>query len=171
LTGSPRSVATLETLLDVETETEFAFDSLFSAAPYSLAAGGTDTAAALTTPRTEIKAEVIKWGPHQYTPATGTYAGRAIYDQFLVRLTLDVVYQPEHGQGQASIRGKIRAALTDWTRIKTAFATHAYLRPAPDTLQQQDGGRTIDDEEKTETLTTILEFVAFIRPDALDAAT
>lgn len=164
-------MATLETLLDVEAEVESVLDSFLSASPYSLSAVASDSATEVTTPRVNVVAEVMKWGPHQFTPTSGTYAGRAIYDQFLVRVSLDVVYQPEHAQGQGSMRGKLRKALTDWTGLKAAFAVNNYLLPAGDTLRQENGGRTIDDEEKTETMSTVLQFVAFLNPTALAAAT
>ena len=164
-------MASLETLLDVETEVETVFASFLAAAPYSLGAIGSDTATDTTTPRVECLAEVVRWGPHQVTPASGTYAGRAFYDQFAIRLRLDVVYQPEHAQGQGSIRGTLRKALTDWTGIKAAFASRNYLYPNGDTLRQTDGTRTIDDEEKTETLSTVLTFEAWLNPNQLAAAT
>lgn len=164
-------MATLVTLLDVETEVETVLDAFFSASPYSLAAIGSDTAAALTTPRVEIVAEVVRWGPHQHTIASGTFAGRAVYDQFQLRLSLDVVYQPEHAQGPGTIRGTVRKALTDWVGLKAAFASRNYLLPAPDTFRQIDGSRLIVDEQKTERLQTILELVVFLNPNALAAAT
>lgn len=164
-------MASLETLLDVETEVETCFDTVLSSSPYSLSAVPSDTAGALTKPRTEIVTEVRQWGPHQYVITGGTYVGRAVYDQFVVRLTIAVVFQPEHGQAPGTIRGTVRKALTDWVRIKAAFATRNYLRPAPGSLRQVDGGRTVDDEEKTETLTTVLELVAFVDSGALEAAT
>lgn len=164
-------MATLETLLDVEAEIEAVLDSFLSAAPYSLGAVGSDSATLVTTPRINVVAEVQKWGPHQFTPTTGTYAGRAIYDQFLVRVSLDVVFQPEHAQGQGSIRGKLRKALTDWTGLQAAFAVRNYLHPTGDTLRQEDGGRSIDQEENTETLSTVLSFVAFLNQSAMAAAT
>jgi hypothetical protein len=164
-------MATLATILDVETEVELCFKTLLAATPYSLGAVGTDTATELTTPRVECIAEVVRWGPHQHTPATGTYAGVAIYDQFALRLRLDVVYQPEHAQGQATIRGKLRHVLCDWSAMKTAFLTRNYLYAAPDTLRQVDGGRSINSEDKTETLSTGLELVVFVNPAALVAAT
>lgn len=164
-------MATLETLLDVESEVETVFASFLAAAPYSLGAIGSDTATDTTTPRVECLAEVIRWGPHQFSPASGTYSGRAIYDQFVIRLRLDVVYQPEHGQGQGAIRGTLRKALSDWTGIKAAFATRNYLYPTGDTLRQTDGGRTIDDTEKQETLSTVLTFEAWLNPNQLAAAT
>jgi hypothetical protein len=164
-------MASLETLLDVESEVEACFDSVLSSSPYTLAAIPSDTAAGITTPRTEIVAEVRQWGPHQFVIPSGTYQGRAVYDQFLMRLSIGVVFQPEHGQGQASIRGTVRKALTDWTRIKAAFATRGYLKPAPGTLRQVDGSRSVDDEEKTETIATVLELVCFVDQAALGAAT
>ncbi len=164
-------MATLETVLDVETEVESVLDAFLSGSPYSLSAGGTDTAGRLTTPRTEIKCEVLKSGPHQYNITSGTYSGTNIFDQFQLRVTVDVVYQPEQGQGPGSIRGKVRKAFANWTGIKAGFASHDYLLLAQDTLRQIDGGRSINDEEKTETLSTVFEVIAFLNPAALNAAT
>jgi len=164
-------MATLITILDVETEVETAWKTLLSIAPYSLGAITSDTATEVTTPRVECVAEVMQWGPHQLTIPSGTFSGRSVYDQFMIRMRLDVVYQPEHAQGQATIRGTLRKALTDWTGIKAAFATNGYLFVAGDTLRQTAGSRIIDDTEKTETLSTILEFVVFLNPAALTAAT
>lgn len=164
-------MATLETILDVEGEVESVLKTFLAASPYSLTVFASDSAAEVTTPRTEVVAEVTRWGPHQFTPASGTYAGVAIYDQFQLRVRIDVVYQPEHAQGQASIRGKLRKALTNWTGIKAGFATNGYLLPQGDSLRQIDGGRTIGNAEKEETLSTTLELVAFLNQAAVTAAT
>lgn len=163
-------MATLETVLNVETEVESVIKTLL-ASTYGLGAVTTDTAAALTTPRVECIAVVTRWGPHQYQIAGGTYAGRHIYDQFQLRLAIDVVYQPEHGQGQGSIRGKLRKALSDRAGLESGFNSNAYLYHAPDSLRQIDGGRIVDTDENTETLSTVLELVVFARPAALEAAT
>lgn len=164
-------MATLITLLDVETEAEYALKTYLAATPYNLAAVTSDGAAELTTPRVEVVAEVVRWGPHQYTPDSGTYSGVAIYDQFLVRTSLSLVYQPEQGQSQGTLRGTLRKALSNWTGIKAAFASHNYLLPTGDTLRQIGGARSIDDEEKTETITSEIELMLFVNPSALAAAT
>ncbi len=164
-------MATLITLLDVETEVESAIKGFLATAPYSLAAVTSDTAAEVTTPRIEVVAEVTKWGPHQYTPAAGVFAGVEIYDQFMVRSNLSLIYQPEQAQSPGTLRGTLRKALTNFTGIKAAFATHGYLFIAGPTLRQVDGGRTIQNEDKTETLNTTLEMAVFLNPAAVDAAT
>ena len=164
-------MASLYTLLDVETETEAVWKNLLSSAPYSLLATDTDTAAPATTPRVECISVVVRWGPHQITPSSGVSAGVALYDQFVVRTMISFVYQPERAHGHGVIRGIMRQALSDWTGIKNAFSVNGYLIPAPTTLQQVDGSRTIDDEEKTETIETVLELAVFLNPNAVDAAT
>lgn len=164
-------MATLVTLLDVEAEVEAVFVSFLSASPYSLArVSGSDSAAALNTPRVEVSVEVLKWGPHQHTVASGTYSGRALYDQFQLRLSIAVVYQPEHAQSPGTLRGTLRKAFTDWAGLKAAFASRAYLLPAPDSMRQIDGSRVIIDEERTERLESVWELVAFLNPVALAAA-
>ncbi len=162
-------MATLIVLLDVETEVETSLKAFLAATPYSLAAVTSDTAAEVTTPRVEVVAEVTKWGPHQITPASGTYAGVEIYDQFMVRSNLSIVYQPEQAQSPGTIRGTLRKALVDFAGIKAAFATRGYLFLAGPTLRQIDGGRTIED--KTERLNTTLEMMVFLNPAAVLAAT
>jgi hypothetical protein len=164
-------MATLITILDVETEVETCLQSLFAAAPFSLPALASDTATDLRTPRIDVVAEVIQWGPHQITPASGTFAGVAIYDQFRVRANLALIYQPEHAQSQGQLRGALRQVLTGWTAMKAAFAVRGYLIPTSDMLRQIAGGRTIQNDEKTETLLTTLELVVFLNPNALAAAT
>jgi hypothetical protein len=164
-------MATLITLLDVETEVETCFQGIFAAAPFSIPAIASDSATDLTTPRLEVVSEVIQWGPHQITPASGTFAGQAFYDQFRVRANLSLVYQPEHAQSQGQLRGKLRQVLSNWTNIKAAFAVRNYLIPTGDTLRQVGGGRTIQNDEKTETLLSTLELVVFLNPNALASAT
>jgi hypothetical protein len=163
-------MATLATLLDVETEVETSLDALLSAAPYSLAAIGSDTNAYLTTPRVQCIAEVKKWGPHCYRVASGAYAGRLLYDEFQVQVTVSLVYQPHHAHGPAAIRGAFRAALTDTTRFKAAFAVRDYLKIIGDSLRQIDGARLIENEEKTEEITTVMQFIAVLNPVQLEAA-
>jgi hypothetical protein len=164
-------MATLATLLDVETEVETCFQSILAAAPFNLPAIASDSATDLLTPRVDVIAEVIRWGPHQITPASGTYAGVAVYDQFAVRLTLALIYQPEQAQSPGTLRGQLRQVLTGWTAMKAAFAVRNYLIPTGDSLRQTGGGRTINNDERTETLTTSLEFVCFLNPNAVTVAT
>lgn len=164
-------MATLVAILDVEAAVESAWDTLFSAALAGTSVIPSDTATEVVTPRMECVATVTKWGPHQHTIATGTFAGRAVYDMFVVRSDLRLVYQPEHAQGQGTLRGQLRKALTDWTAIQAAFATLNYYYPMGDTLRQTDGDRQIDNEEKTETISTTLELVVFLNPAVLVAAT
>lgn len=163
-------MATLATLLDVETEVETSVDALFSAAPYSLAAVGSDSNAYLTTPRVTCIAEVKKWGPHCYRVAAGVYAGRLMYDEFQVQVTVSLVYQPAHSQGPGAIRGAFRAALSDVTRFKAAFAVRDYLKIIGDSLRQIDGARLIENEDKTEEISAVMQFVAVLNPVALEAA-
>ncbi len=164
-------MATLITLLDVETEVESVYAAFFAAAPYSLSTKTSDTATDILTPRLEVVAEVIKWGPHQFTPASGTFSGVAIYDQFLIRTQLALVYQPEQAQSPGTMRGTLRTALCNWTGIKTAFAVHNYLIPTGDSMRQVGGSRTINDADKTETITSELEMILFLNPAAMTAAT
>lgn len=164
-------MATLQAILDVEGAVESAWDTLFSTALSGTSVITSDTATEVVTPRLECVATLKKWGPHQHTIASGTYSGRAVYDQFMVSTELRLVYQPEHAQGQANLRGLLRKALTDWTSIQSAFATLNYYFPMPTTLQQTDGDRTIQDEEKIEIINTTIELVVFANPAALAAAT
>lgn len=163
-------MATLITLLDVETEVESCLDALLSASPYSLAAIGSDTNARLTTPRVECIAEVKRWGPHVYRVQAGTYAGRLIYDEFMLQATIRVIYQPAHSQSPGTLRGTLRAALTDATRFKAAFAVRDYLKIVGDSLRQMDGSRIIVNDEKTEELTTVLQLIGVLNPTQLEAA-
>lgn len=164
-------MATLITLLDVETEVETTLKTYLATTPYSLDAIASDSATDILTPRLEVVAEVVKWGPHQHTPASGTFAGVAIYDQFAIRSNLSIVYQPEQGQAPGTIRGTLRKALSNWTGLQAAFASHNYLFLMGDSLRQTGGSRTIDDAEKTETLNSTLEMVVFLNPAAVLAAT
>ena len=110
-------------------------------------------------------------GPHQIIATTGTYAGRQVYDQWLVSTDLDLVYEPEAAQSPGSLRGTMRAALTDWTALQTAFATHGYLFAAGSSLQQVGGDRVIQDTDKSEAVRTTLELMVFLNPAALASAT
>ena len=51
-------MATLATILDVETEVETCFQSILAAAPFSLPAIASDSATDLLTPRVDVIAEV-----------------------------------------------------------------------------------------------------------------
>ena len=163
-------MATLTTILDVETEVETVLAAYLAASPYSLAAITSDTDGSLTTPRVEVIAEVIRWGPQQYIISSGTYAGRAVFVDFALRLTLNLTYQPAASQGQASIRGKLRAALSDRAAIKTAFAVHNYIVPVGESFRVVGGARTVSTGEKTETLTTECALTMVVNPNALAAA-
>jgi hypothetical protein len=123
------------------------------------------------TPRVEVVSVLQSEGWHQTNITSGAYAGRTLYDQYKVRLQLDVVFNPAAGQSQATLRGTLRKALTDFSALQTAFAINAYYLLAPETLRQTDGDRVIDDAEKTETIKMTLEMELFLVPATLLAAT
>jgi hypothetical protein len=81
-----------------------------------------------------------------------------------------LVYQPAHSQGPGAIRGAFRAALSDATRFKAAFAVRDYLKIVGDSLRQIDGGRLIDNDEKTEQITTVMQFIGVLTSAQLEAA-
>lgn len=155
----------LQTLLDVETEVERAFEAYLTNT-LQLPALGSDSDPDVQTPRLEAIATQLSEGPQIYVPPTGTYAGRFFYAQKKVRLVLDLVYSPAWGQDKGNMRGLLRVALSDWDGILASFATKNYLFPAKTTFIQTDGERTINAEEKTETLNTTLEMQVFLNPAA-----
>lgn len=164
-------MATLITILDIETEVETVFYNYITNTLGIATGEVSDTNTEQMTPRVQVVATLQADGWHQTNIASGVYAGRTLYDQFKVRLQLDIVYNPAAGQSQATLRGTLRKALTDFNTIQTGFAVHAYYLLAPETLHQTDGDRVIDDREKTETIRTTLEMELFLVPAALTAAT
>ena len=164
-------MATLIVVLDVETEAEGVFGN-YIANTLGIAYGvKSDSNTEQMTPRVEIVATRQQEGWHQTTIASGTYAGRTLYDQFKVRLQLDLVYNPAAAQGQANYRGNLRKAMTDFNGLQTGFAVNNLYLLAPDTLRQTDGDRVIENAEKTETIKTTLEMELFLVPSALTSAT
>lgn len=161
-------MATLEQLLDVETEIEGVFRTYLASLIPGATAYASDGNTELGTPRVDVTAVLIEQGRHQITIPTGTYANRPVYDQFRVRVDLGVVYDPSFSQGQASIRGLLRVGLTAYSALQTAFNNNAYLILAPDTLRQVDGSREINDEEKEETINTTVEGMFFLNPTTLN---
>jgi len=156
----------LETLLDFETEIEASFVA-YLATTLGLPATGSDTNVSLGTPRINVISTVVEQGPHQYNITTGVYAGRAFYDQFRSTVQIDLVYDPSFGQSQGTLRGKVRKMLTDYFGIKAAFAVNGYLLLAPDSLRQTGGTRGVNSDEKEETISTVIECVFFVNPDAI----
>lgn len=161
-------MADIQTLLDVETEVERAFVAYLTGT-LQLPALGSDSDPDVQTPRIEATATLLSDYPHVYQARAGAYAGRYFYIQKRVSLALNLVYNPAWGQDKGSLRGLLRAALTDWDGIQAGFATNGYLLLAKATLIQTDGGRTIDNAEKTETISTSLEMQVFLNTVAIDA--
>lgn len=161
-------MATLEQLLDVETETEGVFRAYLATIVTAATSYASDSNTELPTPRIGVVSTLIEQGRHQITIPTGTYANRPVYDQFRIRLDLSLVYDPSYSQGQASLRGKLRVALTAYSALQSAFNNNAYLILAPDTLRQVDGSREIDDENKQETINTTVEGMFFLNPVTLN---
>jgi hypothetical protein len=157
---------TLASMLDVETEIESAFDSFLSGSPYSLAASPSDTDTQLETPRFDIVATKVAEGPHQFT-LSSPYTGRRIYDQYRVRVDISLTYDPSYNQAQGTLRSRFRLAMTDYAGIQAKLTSNAYLILAPDTFRQTDGSRSIDDENKQETITAAMEGVFFLNPTTL----
>lgn len=153
--------------MDVETEIESAFYTLLSSIVTAATIYKGDSNTENDSPNLGVVATLVEQGRHQITIPTGSYANRAIYDQFRVRVDLALRYDPSFSQGQATIRAQLRVGLTDYTALNTAFSTHGYLILAPDTLRQIDGDRQIDNEAKEETLSTTLEGMFFLNPAAL----
>lgn len=160
--------ATLADLLDFETEVERAFTSYLTTT-LNLPAVGSDSNTDLQLPRVEVVATVVSEGPHVIQITTGTYTGRHFFDQKRVRVQIDLVYSPSWGQSQGSLRGNIRVALSDYDGILAALATNNYLYLAKATLMQTDGGRSVNDADKSETISTTIEGQFFIVPAALAA--
>lgn len=165
-------MATLATILDVETEVEGVFYAyLTTNLGIASAPIESDSNTETMTPRLEVIATRQSEGWHQTTIAAGTFAGRTLYDQSKVKLDINLVYNPAASQGQASLRGTMRKLLTDFEGLKTQFAVNGFYFLAPEQLRQTGGNRVIDNEEKTETITTELELELFIAPSALTGAT
>ena len=155
----------LYTLLDIETEVETVFANYLSNT-LGLPAITSDTNATLVTPRVEVKCELLDEGMVQQTIPSGSLAGTVLYTQKHVRLTVDLVYSPARPTTQTPnvLRGTLRQAGANYPAIKTAFAVNGYYLLAPDTLRQVNGGRVVENTEKTETMRTIYEAVFFINP-------
>jgi len=162
-------MATLEAWLDVETEVERVF-AVYLGTTLGLTVKKSDSDADLTVPRIDIVAMVHQMGPHRMIIASGTYANRQIYDQFVVTLGVDLTFSPfaqvniSATPTAAAYRGSLRRCLSDWDGIQSAFASGGLLYLARDTIRQIDGNRSIDSEAKTETITTKLSAGVFLIP-------
>lgn len=158
----------LQTLLDVETECERAFTTYLTGT-LQLPAVGSDTDTDQQTPRIEATATLLREGGQIWQQTTGTYAGRYFYVQKFMRVNLDLVYSPSWGQGQGNLRGLLRSGLSNYDALITEFQTKGYYIPAKATIIQTDGDRQIDNADKTETNTTVLELQLFMQSDAIPA--
>lgn len=160
-------MATLDNLMDVETEVEGVFKTFLGTIVTAATIYQSDSNIENDTPNIGVVATLIEQGRHQITIPTGTYAGRPVYDQFRIRVDLSLKYDPSFSQGQSSIRARLRVGLTDYNAIQAQFNSNAYLILAPDTLRQIDGSRDPDSTEKEETIGSVLECVCFMNPNTL----
>lgn len=158
----------LQTLLDVETEAERAFTEYLTDT-LQLPAISSDSDSDLQTPRLGVVATLLREGGQVHQQLTGTYAGRYFWVQKFVRIQLDLTYSPSAGQNQQGMRGLLRSCLSDYDGIVAEFATVGYYLPPKATIIQTDGSRTIDDAEKTETISTTLEIQLWLQPSAIPA--
>ena len=161
---------TLAQWLDIETEAEKVFGA-YLGTTLGLPTVTSDSNASVTTARIEVFATVEQMGPHQLTIASGTYAGRRLYDQFLVTIAIDLVYSPYWNATSAgsthtaaALRGGLRRCLSDWRGLEGAFASDGLLSLAPDSLRQISGSRTINDAEKEEKISTHVSAMLFLVP-------
>lgn len=163
-------MASLATILDLETEIEGVFYTYITGT-LGLASVKSDSSTILATPRVEITARISEMGPHQMLVASGTYAGRMIFDSFSINLGLDLVYSPDYAQSPGSLRGTLRKALFDVAGINAAFAVNGYLLMAANSLRIISSDRRIDNENKAETITHELSLIVLLSPAQIDAAT
>ena len=161
----------LYTILDIESEVESVFKGYLTTTLGLSISDSSDTDKHLTTPRIEVLAVLLGDMEHMLIVPSGTYAGRRMWDFKRVRVEINLVYNPAWPQTPGTLRGTLRKALGDSGAIQTAFSTHAYYQIAQDSIHQTDGARQIDDAEKTETITTVLEAVLQLQPAAVIAAT
>lgn len=162
-------MATLDQLMDVETEVENCFATYLGTIVTASTFYKSDANVENDTPNIGVVATLIEQGRHQVTIPTGTYSGRPVYDQFRVKVDLTLKYDPSYSQGQASLRARLRVGLSAYQAIQTQFDSNRYLVLAPDTLRQIDGDRTIDDEAKEETIRTTLEGIFFFNYTTVSA--
>lgn len=166
-------MATLTTLLDTETEVERAF-AAYLGTTLGLPTVTSDSDTTLVTPRVEIACTVTGDGGHEFTIPSGTNAGLRLYDQKMVEIRIDLVYEPGAPTDQApgTKRGTLRKVLANYNALATAFATNGYYLLAPTTLQQTAGARVANDPEpESERLSTTLTAVVFLNQSALAAST
>lgn len=160
----------LETLLDIEAQVETAFGDYFTNT-LSVPVEKSDSNMVVETPRIEIVASVIEQGEHQLIVSSGYYAGRTLYDQFRVGLSLKLVYDPTAAQSPGVLRGKLRKALTDYLGIQAKFDAVGYLLLASDSFRQTGGGREINEGEDVAEINTLLEPIFFLNPHAVPITT
>lgn len=157
----------LQVLLDGEAELEAAFKAYLANTLQVSVAITSDTNEDLTTPRIELKATKVRDENHQFQITYGSAAGLVIFDQMTFRLDLDLVYSPSvTDQNQAILKGLLRRALLNYDGINAALAVKGYYFVAKYTLRQTDGDRLINTEQQEETITSVLEGQAWIRPTA-----
>jgi hypothetical protein len=160
----------LQVLLDGETELENALLAYLGTTLQVSVALKSDTNAPLTSPRIELKATKLRDENHQYQITSGSAAGLVVFDQMTFRLNLDLVYSPTMtDQNQAILKGLLRRALLNYDGINAALAVNGYYYLAKYTLKQTDGDRVINDAEKEETVSSVLECQLWIRPTAYPA--
>ena len=164
-------MATLVQILDTETEAETVFNTYLTSALGLSITVVSDSNTELMTARLAINSTLLSEGPHQTNITSGTYAGRTLYDQKKLSMDISLVYNPAAIQGQSSYIGTMRKAFTDFNALKTQFAVNNYYLLAPETLRQVDGSQTVDNKEKTVTITTTLEMELFLVGATLAAAT
>lgn len=155
----------LQTLLDVETEAERALSTYLEAVLMPVIKSDSDEE--LQTPRLGLVATLLREGGQVWQQTTGIYSGRYFWVQKFVRISLELTYSPAAGQGQGNMRGLLRAALSDYDSIIAEFGTNGYYIPPKATILQTDGDRTIDNGEKTETISTTLEMQLWMQPSAI----
>ena len=101
---------------------------------------------------------------------SGSSAGLWVHDQKLTNLRIDLVFSPALVQSPGTLRGTLREALINYEALKAQFAINGYYRLATrETLRQVNGSQSVDNLEKTETISTILAPVFFIDPNGWPA--
>ncbi len=165
-------MATIEAWMDVETEVERVF-GVYLGTTLGLNVNKSDSDADLAIPRIDIVAIVEQMGPHRWQIPSGTYSQRWVYDQFSVSLHTDLIFSP-YAQANiaatvtsSTLRGKLRRCLSDWAGLQAAFVSGGLLNIARDSIRQTSGDRQINNDEKTEKLTTVVSAMIFLNTDVI----
>lgn len=155
---------TVENILDFEGNIERSLASILNSLGFD--AYPSDDDRELPVPRVEVIATTTEAGPHEAVLASGGFAGKNVYDQQNLRVTLKYYFAPEHARDYAGAVGKFRGAVRRLVfysdKIVSEIDSQQLYHAAHASIRERSSIREVEAEENCWSLEMSIDMVVFL---------